>query len=238
MTTIFDGTPQTASAWTLGSKCRIDDSDGSVHQLHSTEPTNYAPLATFGFVGEEGCSMTYNPPVRDVMIRFQYRLQEFEDNGAIYIDGHEIQMREAGEWMTGGIQGNTLPDALTNFAVDNPPTGYPAQRIKSNTFPAWSEIEIVQLGGRYVVRINGRTVTDCDDCFAAPAAPYQFSVSTQPNFSYHYGAGFRMDTGPTNPVTDDPSNWGNISFRNFRMWSCGTAEEPNPVCADVPGVKG
>lgn len=236
MSTIFDGTDATVGAWTIGEKCTIDPSDDSVHATHSTEPTNYAPLATFGFVGESGCTMAYEPPVKDVMIKFQYRLQDFEDNGAIYIDGHEIQMREAGEWMTGGIQGNTLPDALTNFAVDNPPSGYPAQRIKSNTFPDWSEMEIVQFGRRYVVRINGRTVTDCTSCFEAPVEAYQFSLTTQPNFSYRYGAGYRMDTGPTNPTTDDPSNWGNISFRNFRLYQC--TEAANDPCATVPGVSG
>jgi hypothetical protein len=143
-------------------------------------------------------------------------------------------MREAGEWMTGGIQGRTLPDALTNSVVDTP-TGYPAQRIKSNAHSEWSDIEILQLGSRYLVRINGRTVTDCSDCLAAPTAPYRFSVATQPGFSYHYGVGYRMDTGPTNPVTDDPSNWGNISFRKFRLLRCA---DDMAACTGVPGVNG
>ena len=251
MTTIFDPTNGISGGWAIGDKCLVD-SDGSVHQTHTTEPQNYAPLATFGFVGESGCSMTYNTQVHDVMIRFQYRLQDFEDNGAIYIDGHEIQMRQAGEWMTGGIQGTTLPQALTNAVTNDPTlnevTGYPAQRIKSNTFPAWSEIEIVQLGAHFVVRINGRTVTDCyaddnaKDCLPdlrdadGNVKPWTFSMATQPNFSYHYGAGYRMDTGPNNPVTDDPSNWGNISFKNVRLYQCGAAvDDP---CRTVPGVNG
>jgi hypothetical protein len=228
---IFEGS---YAGWTH-SHCALDD-DGSVRQAHTRSPENYAPLATEGFVGEQGCTMTYTArKLHNVMIRFAYRMQSFEDNGAIYVGGHEIQMREAGEFLTGGIQGNTVPDALTGWAVDNPVSGYPAQRIKSNSYPDWSQIEIVQIGSRYIVRINGRTVTDCSTCLPDPA-PYNFEFQSQPNFSYTYGVGFRMDTGPTNPVTDNPSNWGNLSFKNVRVYNCTSPTDP--VCVGGPGVNG
>lgn len=230
---IFDGS--SFDGWTTNSKCHLED-DGSVRTVHSRELNNWLPLATFGFVGESGCSMTYSVrQLHNSMIRFEYRMQDFGANGAIMIGGHEIQMREAGEWMTGGIQGDSLPVALTNFAADTGGGGgYPAQRIKSNSYPDWSEIEIVQLGVRHVVRINGRTVTDCSTCLADPA-PYNFSVSSQPNFSYHYGLNGRMDTVPQ-PYLDNPSNWGNVYFRNFRVYDC--ASETDPVCVGGPGVAG
>jgi hypothetical protein len=229
---IFDG--KSFTGWTASS-CAIDD-DGSVRQTHTKSPANYAPLVTEGFVGEQGCSMTYTArKLHNVVIRFAYRLQSFEDNGAVYVGGREIQMREAGEFLTGGIQGNTVPDALTGWAIDNPPSGYPAQRIKSNSYPDWNQIEVVQIGSRHIVRINGRTVTDCSDCLPDPA-PYNFEVQAQPNFSYTYGVGYRMDTGPTNPVTDDPSNWGNLSFKNFRVYDCKSATDP--VCVGGPSVNG
>jgi hypothetical protein len=222
---IFDGD---FDGWTHTDRCTVDD-DGSVRGVHSTEPQNYAPLATFGFVGEEGCEMTYaTRQFENAVFRFEYRLQDFGDNGAVYVAGHEIQMRQAGEWMTGGLQGNSLPDALTNFAIQSPVSGYPAQRIKSNSYPDWSQMEIVFINGRYIVRINGRTVTDCSIATQCPSepGPYNFRFQSQPGFSYHYGVGWRMDTGPTNPVTDDPSNWGNISFRNFRSLDCTDSAEP------------
>jgi hypothetical protein len=238
MQQIFDGTTDAGKrfeGWTATERCKVDD-DGSVRGIHTSDPQNYAPLATFGFVGEPGCTMTYNGRTyRDAVFRFEYRLQDFGDNGAVYVAGHEIQMREAGEWMTGGLQGNSLPDALTNFAKDNSVSGYPAQRIKSNSYPDWSQMEIVFINGRYIVRINGRTVTDCDIATQCPSEPgqYNFRFQSQPGFSYHYGVGWRMDTGPTNPVTDDPSNWGNISFRNFRAFDCSSAIDP--LCH--PGLK-
>lgn len=235
MQQIFDGTTADGKdfvGWDQ-TNCTVDG-DGSVRGVHTTDPQNYAPLATFGFVGEDGCTMTYTKRTfDDAVFRFEYRLQDFGDNGAVYVGGHEIQLREAGEWMTGGLLGTTLPDALTNFAMDNPATGYPVQRIKSNSYPEWSQMEIVLVGTRYVVRINGRTVTDCLNCFGDPPE-FSFRFATQPGFSYHYGVGWRMDTGPTNPVTDDPSNWGNISFRNFRVFDCTKAT--HEVCHPGPKV--
>jgi len=230
---IFDGT--SFDGWTTNDKCEIQD-DGSVRTLHSRELQNWLPLVTFGFVGEAGCSMKYTAQqFHNAMFRFEYKMQDFAANGAIMIGGHEIQMREAGEWMTGGIQGDSLPVALTNFAADTGGGGgYPAQRIKSNSYPDWSEIEIVQIGARHVVRINGRTVTDCETCLADPA-PYTFSVSAQPNFSYHYGINGRMDT-VNYPTLDNPSNWGNVYFRNVRVYEC--TSETDPVCVDGPGVQG
>jgi hypothetical protein len=222
---IFDG--DFKGEWSVTDKCERDETDKSVYPEHSAEPTNHLPLATFGFAGEDGCSMTYKADLNNVMIRLEYRMRNFGDNGAINLIGQaegaprqEVQMREAGEWMTGGLQGRTLPDALTNFATDTP-TGYPAQRVKSNSYPDWSQMEIVKSDSRYIVRINGRTVTYCDGC-VPDTGTFRVQFVSQPTFSYHYGVGYRMDTGPTNPTTDDPSNWGNLSFRNIRIIDCAT----------------
>ena len=229
MSTIFNGN---LTGWSH-ENCVVEP-DGSVHGAHTTSPGNYAPLATFGFQGEPGCSMTYGQDMNDVLIRLEYRMQHFADNGGVFVGGREIQMREAGEWMTGGLLGTTLPDALTNWAKDNPATGYPAERIKSNSHNDWSLMEILLVGSRYMVRVNGRTVTDCADCFPDPGA-FKLRLASQPSFSYHYGAGFRMDTGPTNPTFGDPSNWGNLSFRNVRVHPCGADDS---VCAPLRSVRG
>jgi polyvinyl alcohol dehydrogenase (cytochrome) len=226
---IFDGT--NFDGWTQAG-CSIDE-DGVVYHPHTTDPVNYAPLATFGFVGESGCGIVYTArQLHNAMVRLEFRYQDFGDNGAIRLGNPEIQMREAGEYLVGGVLGNVIPDAVTNWAVANPGSGYPAERIKSNSYPDWSQMEIFQLGSRYVVRINGRTVTDCIDCAGPDPGPTNLRLSTQPNFSYQYGVEWRMDTGWTNPQMSQPANWGHLTFRNVRVYDCKSLTDP--VCLPLP----
>jgi hypothetical protein len=226
---IFDG--RSWKGWTHDN-CALDE--GAARPMHSRDPANYAAIVSAGFLGEAGCTMTYTRrKLHDVSIRLDYRMQDFGDNGAIYVGGHEIQLREAGEWLTGGFLGSSLPTALTEFATSEDGGGYPAQRIKSNTYPDWSRMEIVQLGGRYVVRINGRTVTDCR-CAPDPGK-FELRLETQPGFSYRYGVGGRFDS-TFYPDVEDPADWGNVSFRNIRVYDCRSGHDP--VCAGGPGVHG
>src|SRR4029079_9700829 len=97
--------------------------------------------------------------------------QDFAANGGIYL-GNEIQMREPGEWLTGGYLGDQFTPALVGWATDPPVTGYPAQRIQTNRYPAWSQLEIGQLGRHYRVTINGHVVTD----YVAPADPAPYDL--------------------------------------------------------------
>jgi len=237
---LFDG-QHGFDGWTTNGRCAIED-DGSVRPIHDNSPTNDTALVTSGFTGEKGCDMKSTMPLHNTVVRLEYKMQNFEDNGAIYVDGHEIQLREAGEFLTGGVQGQTLPNALTSWATDdptlNPITGYPAQRIKTNAYPDWSQMEIVQNvindKNHIVVRINGRTVTDCIDngdakCIADTGSPWNLELATQPTFSYQYGYEWRFDTGVLNGTTDDSGNWGNIYFRNVRTFPCATA--PVGVCS-------
>jgi hypothetical protein len=212
--------------------CVLDE--GAARPSHSRDPANYAAIVSAGFVGEAGCSMTYTRrKLHDVSIRLDYRMQDFGDNGAVYVGGHEIQLREAGEWLTGGFLGSSLPTALTEFATAEDGGGYPAQRIKSNTYPDWSRMEVVQIGSRFIVRINGRTVTDCR-CAPDPGK-FTLRLETQPGFSYQYGAGGRFDS-TFYPDVEDPADWGNVSFRNIRVYDCASARDP--VCVAGPGVRG
>jgi hypothetical protein len=171
-----------------------------------------------------GCSMTYNKSkLHNIKLRLEYRLQDFAANGGIYL-GSEIQMREPGEWLTGGYLGDQFTPALIGWAVDPPVTGYPAHRIKTNSYPDWSQIEIVQLGARYRVTINGRLVTD----FVTPSgdpAPYDLKLVTQPEFSFHYGLSGRFDS-PYPPVVVTPSSWGNVWYKNVRLYTCKSLTDP------------
>jgi hypothetical protein len=179
--------------------------------------------------------MTYKRrKLHNVVVRLEYRMQDFGDNGAVMIGGHEIQLREAGEWLTGGFQGSTVPTALTEFATSDNGGGYPAQRVNSNTYPDWSRMEIVQIGARYIVRVNGRTVTDCRDCAPDPG-PFVLSLATQPSFSYQYGVNGRFDS-TFYPDVEDPADWGNLSFRDVRVYDCTSVHDP--FCTSGPGIKG
>jgi hypothetical protein len=214
---IFNGA--SFSGWTQ-TGCALDDE--AAHTAHASD------------TDMGGCTMTYSPSVHNVMLRLEYRQQDFESNGGIMMPS-EIQMREPGEWLTGGFLGDNITPSLTNGAVDNSGGGYPAQRIKSNSWPDWNEMEIVQLGAHYVVRINGRTVTD----YVAPAGdpkPYNLQLVTQPVFSYQYGVNGRFDTTTWNPTITTPASWGNLWYKNVRLYQCTSVTDP--VCTSGAGVNG
>ena len=200
---IFDGTSFTN--W---------DSSGCALSDHAARTKNHV----------SGCSMTYTKSkLHNVKVRLEYRQQDFEANGGIFL-GNEIQMREPGEWLTGGYLGNQFTPALVGWAVNTPVTGYPAQRIKTNSYPDWSQIEIVQLGAHYRVTINGRVVTD----FVTPSgdpAPYDLKLVTQPEFAFYYGVSGRFDS-PYPPVVVTPSSWGNVWYKNVRLYTCKSLTDP------------
>lgn len=227
---IFDGT--SFKGWEQ-TNCALDE--GGVRPVHSRDPRNYAAILTAGFVGESGCSMTYTArKLHNVSIRLDYRLQDYGDNGGVYLGSNEIQMREAGEWLTGGFLGSSLPAAAVGWAAEIDSGGYPAQRVKNNTYPDWSRLEVTQIGARFIVRINGRTVTDCSNCAADPGA-FTLRLVTQPNFSYQYGVHGRFDS-TYYPYVEDPANWGNLYYRNVRVYDCSSVTDP--VCTGGPGVQG
>ena len=214
---IFNGS--SFAGWTQ-SGCALDDE--AAHTVHASD------------TDMGGCTMTYGTPVHNVMLRLEYRQQDFEANGGIMMPS-EIQMREPGEWLTGGFLGDNITPSLTNGVVANSGGGYPAQRIKSNSWPDWNEMEIVQLGAHYVVRINGRTVTDYVTPSGAPA-PYNLQLVTQPVFSYQYGVNGRFDTTTWNPTITTPASWGNVWYKNVRLYQCTSVTDP--VCTSGPGVNG
>lgn len=227
--TLFDGTG--FAGWEQ-SGCALDE--GGVRPVHTRDPANYAAIATAGFVSEPGCTMTYTASTfGDVLLRLDYRLQHYGDNGGVYLGDTEIQMREAGEWLTGGVLGSTLPASLTQFATQPEATGYPAQRVKNNTYPDWSRMEVVRRGTRVVVRVNGRTVSDCA-CLSG-TEPFTLRLQTQPGFSYRYGVNGRFDS-TFYPSVDDPSTWGNLYFRDVRVYRCTSPRDR--ACSGGPGVRG
>jgi hypothetical protein len=202
---IFDGS--SFHGWTE-SGCALTD--------HAVRTANHA----------SGCTMTFGGgKLHNIMVRLEYRQQDFEANGGIMV-GNEIQMREPGEWLTGGYLGDQFTPALVGWATNPPTTGDPALRIKTNSYPSWSQLEIVQLGAHYRVTINGHTVTDYVVPKGAPA-PYSLQLVTQPEFSFHYGVSGRFDA-PYPPVTTTPSSWGNIWYKNVRLYQCKGPTDP--VC--------
>jgi hypothetical protein len=172
-----------------------------------------------------GCTLTDQAKLHNIKVRLEYRQQDFEANGGIFL-GNEIQMREPGEWLTGGYLGDQFTPALVGWAHDTPTMGDPAQRIKTNSYPSWSQIEIVQLGARYRVTINGRTVTDFVTSSGDPA-PYSLQLVTQPEFSFEYGLSGRFDA-PYPPTVVTPSSWGNVWYKNVRLYQCKSLTDP--VC--------
>jgi len=92
----------------------------------------------------------------------------------------------------------------------------------------------VQVGTRYIVRINGRTVTDCSTCLPDPGK-FVLQLATQPSFSYQYGINGRFDS-TFYPDVEDPADWGNLSFRNVRVYDCRSLHDR--VCTAGPGVQG
>jgi hypothetical protein len=239
--------PFDAAHWAMTS-CSIDD-DGTVHNVPDTSPQGYAPAATGGLVGPAGCTMQYTQPLDNVLIRFEMKFGTFADNGAVLVNGHEVQMRIAGEWLVGGLYGNGAV-ASNGFLVptqgqqainsvtgtDLSGGGFPAERLKINSYDDWNEFEIVQLGARYIVRVNGRTVADSATIWPAPTAPYLFSVASQPQFGYDYQVHDRYDNSYS-PSLSQPAAWSNLVWRNFRVYHCTSTTDP--VCTTgVPGING
>jgi hypothetical protein len=160
------------------------------------------------------CAMTHETSATNRVVRLELRRRNFYDNGGVFLDS-EIQLRSAGEYLPGGYFG-----------------GYAARWQKLNAWPAWSTMEVIQLGARYIVRINGRTVTDHTAAAGAPA-PYQLRLLTQPSFSYRFGGsnGFGSETGVD---TTMPDEWGEFWFRNVRVYDCTSVNDP--TCARLAAV--
>jgi hypothetical protein len=173
--------------------------DGAATNARTADETEY-----------RDCALRYEKPVRNVVIRLELRRENFYDNGAVMLgDEQEIQLRSAGEFLPGGYFGH-----------------FAARWQKLTSWPEWSAMEIVQVGARHVVTVNGRTVTDVMRPEGAPE-PYHLSFLTQPQWSYRSGA----DTGFGNEGDPDvvtPSEWGAFWFRNIRLYEC--ASDKDPVC--------
>lgn len=195
MQTVFDGASW--AGWTQAG-CQLND-DGSASNLR-----------TGSDVEVTACLMTYETPLQNAVIRLDLRRRDFLDNGGILVGQafpQQIQLRSAGEYGPGGYNGQ-----------------YAARALKLNSWPDWSHMEIVQLGARYVVTINGRTVTDFTRADGAPA-PYRLGIQTEPEWSFRAGA----SNGFGNEVAADitkPSEWGDYWFRNIRVLECEGADDP------------
>ena len=154
-----------------------------------------------------GCSMTWQRPLRDVVIRIRLRREDIYDNAGVYLGGQEIQMRSMGEYLPGGYFGH-----------------FAARWQKLNVFPHWSEIEVIQLGARHVVSVNGRTVTDVMRPNGAPEE-YLLNIIAQPQWSYRFGVegGFGSEGFPD---TARPNELGAFWFREVRLIRCAGPEDP------------
>jgi hypothetical protein len=162
----------------------------------------------------DGCTLTHAAAGTNRVIRLEVRRENFYDNGGIMVPS-EIQLRSAGEFLPGG------------YFLE-----YAARWQKLNTWPAWSQVEIVQLGDRYVVRVNGRTVTDHVAVSGAPRA-HQLQIVTQPIFSYRSAAGNGFGN-EAQPDLTTPDEWGGFWFRNIRVYDC--ASTVDPVCTAIAAV--
>jgi hypothetical protein len=196
MQPIFDGTSW--KGWTQ-TGCQLND-DGSVSHLRSGAETDVAP-----------CSMSYDRPLGNAVFRFELRRRNFFDNGTVLfgtdIFNDALQLRSAGEWGAGGYLG-----------------GYAARALKLNSWPDWSEMQVAKLGSRYVVTVNGRTVTDYVRPEGAPDT-YNFSLATEPEWSYRTGVANGFGHEGT-PDVERPSEWGDFWFRNVRVLECAGAADP------------
>jgi hypothetical protein len=191
MRTIFDGRSFDGMRQT---GCALRD--GAVTNARTDDETQFSD-----------CQMTYERPVRNVVVRLEVRRENFFDNGAVYLGpDQEIQLRSAGEYLPGGFFGQ-----------------FAARWQKLGSFPDWSTMEIIQLGARHVVTINGRTVTDVMSA-KGPPEPYELGFHTQPQWSYRAGvdSGFGNEGDP-DAVT--PSDWGAFWFRNIRILECSSADD-------------
>lgn len=157
-----------------------------------------------------GCSMVFARPLRDVVLRFRMRRESIFDNAGIYLGpSQEIQLRSMGEYLPGGV--------FDQMA---------ARWQKLSAFPDWDEIEVVQLGARHVVSVNGRTVADVLHRGGAPE-PYALEVVSQPIWSYRVAAelGFGQEGSPD---LSNLSELGAFWFKDVRLLEC--AGPADPVC--------
>ena len=191
METIFDGT--SFAGWDH-ENCALRDR--SAVNTRTADDTDIS-----------GCSMTWQRPLRDVVIRIRLRRENIYDNAGIYLGTQEIQMRSMGEYLPGGYFGH-----------------FAARWQKLNVFPDWSEIQIVQLGARHVVTVNGRTVTDVMRPGGAPEE-YKLNLIAQPQWSYRTGSetGFGSEGFPDRT---QPNELGAFWFREVRLLRCGGSEDP------------
>jgi hypothetical protein len=169
--------------------------DGAVTNQRTADDTQFTD-----------CQMRYQRPLRNVVIRLDLRRENFYDNGGVYLGDQEIQLRSVGEYLPGGFFGQ-----------------FAARWQKLTSWPDWSTMQIVQLGARHVVQINGRTVTDVVSA-NGPPEPYELSFHTQPQWSYRAGT----DTGfggEGDPDVVTPSDWGAFWFRNIRVLECSSDQD-------------
>ena len=156
-----------------------------------------------------GCSLIYREPVRDAVMRFRMRREHIVDNAGIYLGAQEIQLRSVGEYLPGGYFGQ-----------------FAARWQKLSRFPDYDEIEVIALGARHVVTINGRTVTDVMRTGGAPE-PTRLQLVSQPEWSYRAGA----ETSFGNEGYPDISKLGELGafwFKNVRLLRCSGPDDP--VC--------
>lgn len=146
-----------------------------------------------------GCDMISKETYHNAIFRLKVRRKNFGDNGGIYLGNSEIQLRTQGEFLPGGYLGQ-----------------YGARWQKFNAWPAYTEMQVVQLGDRVLVRVNGRTVTDVVLSTGDPA-PYLFKLRTQIYWSDN-------SSNPTSPVGDKSDIW----FDDVSAYSCTSPTDP--VC--------
>lgn len=199
MQTLFDGT--SFDGWDV-SGCALRD--GAATQVRTGNEAEITP-----------CTLTSRQTLRDVVLRFRLRRENITDNAGIYLGvsgdrgGQEIQLRSVGEYGPGGYFGQ-----------------YAARWQKLSAFPDYDEIEVVQLGARHVVTVNGRTVTDVLRD-GGPPEPYLLRLTTQPEFSYRLGAeaGFGNEGSPD---VGTPGELGAFWFKDVRVKRCAGPDDP--VC--------
>lgn len=199
MRTLFDGS--SFDGWDA-SGCVLRD--GAATNLRAGNESEITP-----------CTITSRETYRDVVLRFRLRRENITDNAGIYLGvggdrgGQEIQLRSVGEYGPGGYFGQ-----------------YAARWQKLSAFPDYDEIEVVQLGARHVISVNGRTVTDVLREGGAPE-PYLLRLTTQPEFSYRFGAeaGFGNEGSPD---VGTPGELGAFWFKDVRVRRCDGPEDP--VC--------
>lgn len=206
MRTLFDGT--SFDGWDV-SGCALRD--GAATQLRTGDEADLTP-----------CTLTSRETLRDVVLRFRLRREDITDNAGIYLGvtgdrgGQEIQLRSVGEYGPGGYFGQ-----------------YAARWQKLSAFPDYDELEVVQLGARHVVSVNGRTVTDVLREGGAPE-PYLLRLTTQPEFSYRFGAeaGFGNEGSPD---VGTPGELGAFWFKDVRVKRCAGPDDP--VCRRIADAR-